>query len=94
MAVTDEHYDVLRERDHEVETRTRGQMDLTAYMLGRLGSIDESLVAHTKLLVELSQRQGATEQRQDRLEKLTQEIMAKLDALPAALAALIKPAND
>jgi hypothetical protein len=42
MAVTDEQYDVLRGRVHEVETRSRGQMDLTAYRLGRLGSIDES----------------------------------------------------
>ena len=108
MAVTDEQFDALRERVHEVETRSRGQMDLTAYVLGRLGSIDESLVAHTKLLVELSQRQNGMEQRQERMEERMErmegrqdhmdvsltELHTKIDALPKALAALIKPSND
>ena len=108
MAVTDEEMSEVRSRVHALEVEHRGQMQLTTYVLGRLGTIDQALVDHTKYLVEAKQRQDRMEQRQDgmelrqdrmeqrqdRMEQQLAQIIVKLDALPATLAALIKPAND
>ena len=94
MAVSDEDMTDVRSRVHALEVEHRGQLQLTSYVLGRLGSIDEALVDQTKLLVESKSRQDRMEERLDRMEHTINAVLVKLDALPAALAALIKPAND
>jgi chromosome segregation ATPase len=143
MAVTDEQHDELRGRVHELEVGARGQLDLIKHVLGRLVVTDETLVTHTKLLVELRQgqdelrrgldglrqgqdelrrgldelrrgldelrrgldevRQGQDEQRrgldemkerQSRTEETVAALSAKLDALPRAIVALLRPSND
>ena len=87
MTVTDEDMSLLSSRVHELEVGARGQLDLTRYVLGRLGTIDEALVEHTKILVDMRQRQTS-------MEQTLAVLLAKVDALPALIASVVKPAND
>lgn len=72
-----------------VESRQRQDQ-----MERRLDRMEQRLDRMEQRLDQVEQRLDRVEQRLDQVEQQLAQIMSKLDALPAALAALIKPAND